>query len=469
MTLQGNNITLGVLLESAIQTKPFDFYISYSSDKKDNESKTIEDIIVESNVVNIIHEKSSYNSFEKIDYFSIVNKDSVENNVTIYIGNNVIGNFKLKPTERLVYVDGSDFRIDGGNQSSAMVQWGFIAGNITEQADLVAALQSKSDTSHSHNFLSISAKPTTLSGYGITDAYPLTGNPSAFLTSASLSGHVPYTGATANVSLGANSLFATSVGVGISSSLSATLHVRGISTTVGNAFLVQNSGPTNVLTVSNAGLTTLNPQTGSGDALEITNNGYIKQGSMRFRGSGIGMQWVDASYASFFSISNVLTTSKGAILQTGLVHPSLGPGFGAYYVSVQNTYTNILGGYLHGLELKNNYNPSSSAGGIFRDLYIAPTIGVGVQDWRGVEVVSGNNLKHTLLKLNNGSNDIICVKGDSKIGIFGATPIAKATTSYASSTMSSPGGGVNIKTDDTFNGYTISQVINYLKDFGFLT
>lgn len=33
------------------------------------------------------------------------------------------------------------------------------------------------------SFTSLTGKPTTLSGYGITDAYPLTGNPSAFLTS----------------------------------------------------------------------------------------------------------------------------------------------------------------------------------------------------------------------------------------------------------------------------------------------
>lgn len=37
--------------------------------------------------------------------------------------------------------------------------------------------------SHTHTFSSLTSKPTTLSGYGITDAYPLSGNPSGFLTS----------------------------------------------------------------------------------------------------------------------------------------------------------------------------------------------------------------------------------------------------------------------------------------------
>jgi len=38
---------------------------------------------------------------------------------------------------------------------------------------------------HTHTFSSLTSKPTTLSGYGITDAYPLSGNPSGFLTSFS--------------------------------------------------------------------------------------------------------------------------------------------------------------------------------------------------------------------------------------------------------------------------------------------
>lgn len=49
---------------------------------------------------------------------------------------------------------------------------------------------------------SITGKPTTLSGYGITDAYPLSGNPSGFLTGISSGqvttalGYTPYNGAT---------------------------------------------------------------------------------------------------------------------------------------------------------------------------------------------------------------------------------------------------------------------------------
>jgi hypothetical protein len=45
------------------------------------------------------------------------------------------------------------------------------------------------------SFASLTGKPTTLSGYGITDAYPLTGNPSGFLTSTPVSSVFGRTGA----------------------------------------------------------------------------------------------------------------------------------------------------------------------------------------------------------------------------------------------------------------------------------
>lgn len=54
--------------------------------------------------------------------------------------------------------------------SSASVNWGNVGGTLSDQTDLVAALASKSDTSHTHTFSSLTSKPTTLSGYGITDA-----------------------------------------------------------------------------------------------------------------------------------------------------------------------------------------------------------------------------------------------------------------------------------------------------------
>lgn len=55
-----------------------------------------------------------------------------------------------------------------------------------------------------------------------------------------------------------------------------------------------------------------------------------------------------------------------------------------------------------------------------------------------------------------------------KLSFWNATPIIQPTTAVASATVASPGGGVNIKTDDTFDGYTIAQVVKALRNAGLL-
>ncbi len=51
--------------------------------------------------------------------------------------------------------------------------WGSISGELLNQTDLQAALDAKASTSHSHSFASLTGIPTTLVGFGITDAQPL--------------------------------------------------------------------------------------------------------------------------------------------------------------------------------------------------------------------------------------------------------------------------------------------------------
>lgn len=226
-----------------------------------------------------------------------------------------------------------------------------------------------------------------------------------------------------------------SIGGSISITPTATLQVRGESATVGTALLVENSTPTTLFSVSNAGLSTFNPVNASGDAIEVTNGGYIKYGTVRFRGSGSGFFFYDSAVASFFSTTTTLTTSKSPIVQGNYSFSNLGSGFGAAYFSIVNSFSAILGGYLNGIEVKNTYNPSNGVGGIFRDIYIAPvSLGVNVQDWRGIEIVSPSTTVATLVKLNNGTTDIFCVKGDTtkgKISFFGATPATQQTLGAA--------------------------------------
>jgi hypothetical protein len=55
-----------------------------------------------------------------------------------------------------------------------------------------------------------------------------------------------------------------------------------------------------------------------------------------------------------------------------------------------------------------------------------------------------------------------------KLSFWNATPIVQPTTAVASATVASPGGGTNLKTDDTFDGYTIAQVVKALRNAGLL-
>ena len=55
-----------------------------------------------------------------------------------------------------------------------------------------------------------------------------------------------------------------------------------------------------------------------------------------------------------------------------------------------------------------------------------------------------------------------------KLSFWNATPIVQPTTAVASATFASPGAGTNIKTDDTFDGYTIAQVVKALRNAGLL-
>jgi len=55
-----------------------------------------------------------------------------------------------------------------------------------------------------------------------------------------------------------------------------------------------------------------------------------------------------------------------------------------------------------------------------------------------------------------------------KFSFWNATPIVQPTAAVASATVASPGAGTNIKTDDTFDGYTIAQVVRALRNAGLL-
>lgn len=77
--------------------------------------------------------------------------------------------------------------LTGINSSQVTTALGFTPYNSTNPNGYISSVPAQS-------FTSITGKPSTLSGYGITDAYPLSGNPSGFLTSVPAQSWISITG-----------------------------------------------------------------------------------------------------------------------------------------------------------------------------------------------------------------------------------------------------------------------------------
>ncbi len=71
-------------------------------------------------------------------------------------------------TNMLVTQNGTEITLDVSIPAVGAT-WGSIGGALSSQTDLQSALNAKADSVHSHTFASITGKPTTLSGYGISD------------------------------------------------------------------------------------------------------------------------------------------------------------------------------------------------------------------------------------------------------------------------------------------------------------
>ena len=93
---------------------------------------------------------------------------------------------------------------------------------------------------------------------------------------------------------------------------------------------------------------------------------------------------------------------------------------------------------------------------------------VGSSASTGSALIVKNSTPTTLFEIKN-NQDIQLGSSGGKIGLFAVTPIVRPTTSIGSATIISPGGGTNIKTDDTFDGYTLAKVVKALRDLGILT
>jgi hypothetical protein len=93
---------------------------------------------------------------------------------------------------------------------------------------------------------------------------------------------------------------------------------------------------------------------------------------------------------------------------------------------------------------------------------------VGSGTSSGTALLVTNSTPTTIIKADN-NQDLYLGSSGGKVGFFAVTPIVRPTTAGAAATYVSGGGGTNIKTDDTFDGYSVQQVVRALKNLGLLT
>lgn len=93
---------------------------------------------------------------------------------------------------------------------------------------------------------------------------------------------------------------------------------------------------------------------------------------------------------------------------------------------------------------------------------------IGANATTGSALLVTNSTPTTIIKADN-NQDLYLGSSGGKVGFYAVTPIVRPATGGASATIVSPGAGNNLKSDDTFDGYTLAQVVKALRNLGLLT
>jgi len=95
-----------------------------------------------------------------------------------------------------------------------------------------------------------------------------------------------------------------------------------------------------------------------------------------------------------------------------------------------------------------------------------------VENYTGALLLRLNNttlgIGVTGLAVDSGSGLTIATSTSQKLGFWNKTPVVQPTTSVTAATVVHNAGGNTIKTDDTFGGYTLAQVVGALRLIGIL-
>jgi hypothetical protein len=176
-------------------------------------------------------------------------------------------------------------------------------------------------------FASLTGKPTTLSGYGITDAYPLTGNPSNFLTSITSGnvttalGFTPYNATNPNNYITLTGISSTATGLTYTNTTGVFSLTSGyeIPTTVA---LSNKLGKNTVITAATKtkitydanGLVTAGADATTADISESTNKKYVTDANLTLLGNTSGTNTGDETASTIKTKLGAATASNSGYL-----------------------------------------------------------------------------------------------------------------------------------------------------------
>lgn len=132
-------------------------------------------------------------------------------------------------------------------------------------------------------------------------------------------------------------------------------------------------------------------------------------------------------------------------------------------IFLNHTFTAIqTGGAYRGIDIA---APATVTGGGTITYFIARTASATIFQVQPTTITIGDAVD---IVLNTTTGTKIGTSTSQKLSLWNATPIVQPTTAVASATYASPGAGSTVKTDDTFDGYTLQQVVKALRNIGIL-
>jgi len=243
----------------------------------------------------------------------------------------------------------------------------------------------------------------------------------------------------------------------------ASLHAVGSSATTGSVALFQNSTPSELFRILNNGNIGVGYATPTAKLSIGNDSGYngvfcvgnvgaisgrialignleiVSNGNTSWSGQGISIAGAVRTFELIAAYSITLDDSLFS-MRVGSHAGAFGnPTSGEkYFLRIgmasalnKTTFAPTSGNAIYNIvNITSDINQTGGANGITRGIYIAPTL-TAAADYRAIEAITGNSSAHTLMKLNNGVQDVFCVKGDGKAGFFGVAPASQQTMGVA--------------------------------------